>query len=70
MALNSGRSKLSAARKKLHVAWERTLPIWDDSVRRQFEDRYLCPLEPKLRASLRAMEEMSALLRKAEADCE
>lgn len=54
-----GRAMLADAHKELSVAWTRARDAWNDSAARAYEERYLEPLGPKIRATLSAMEKLS-----------
>jgi hypothetical protein len=69
MNLSTGPTKLSGALKKAMIAWEQTEQEWRDSVRDQFEAKYLRPLEDELKNTVREMGTLAEVFAKAERDC-
>jgi len=49
--------------------WEATNLQWHDSVSRDFEEKYLAPLEPQLSATLQRMRSLATSLSAAQQDC-
>ena len=70
MSLSVGRTKLVTALKDLRVRWDRVRSLWDDPVAKDFEAKFLEPLEGKVRSGVSAMENMYELVLKARRDCE
>jgi hypothetical protein len=68
--LTSGSTKLHKAWKKLRLRWESTQREWHDAVSREFEEKYLAPLEPQIDATLQRMRTLSAALAAAQHDCD
>jgi len=68
--LTTGAAKLHKAWKKLRLRWESTKLEWHDSVSRDFEQKYLAPLDPQIDATLQRMRALSTSLTAAEHDCE
>ena len=69
MDLSGGWTELNSARKTLRERWQEVLPAWDDAVRRDFEEHYYQPLEAQVQATLRAMDRLAPILRKARQEC-
>jgi hypothetical protein len=69
MSLATSRARLQGALKDLRARWEQTKAKWDDPMSREFEKRYLAPLEPRVRNTLAAMEKMDSVLVQAKRDC-
>ena len=67
--LYGGKAKLRHAAQKLGLAWEEVQTGWNDSVSRDFQRDYITPLEPQIAAALRAIDQLSEVLTKAEQDC-
>ena len=67
--LYDGKAKLRHAAQKLGLAWEEVQTGWHDSVSRDFERDYIAPLEPCIAAALRAIDQLSEVLTRAEQDC-
>lgn len=70
MSLGTSRSRLKAALKELQVRWDEARTKWDDPQSREFESRYLAPMEPTIRNAMSAMEKMETTLARARRDCE
>ena len=69
MSLNVSQSLLQQSTRELTLKWQNTRDRWDDDVRRQFQERYLEPIEPKVRAALSAMNDMQDLVQQARRQC-
>lgn len=70
MGVYEGSGQLAKALKQLLVQWDDTRLSWDDAQAREFEDKYLIPLQNDLRNTSSAMAHMAALLEKIRRDCE
>lgn len=69
MSAIEGRAKLVQAGKKLLTDWQQTRENWRDENARQFEQRYIAPLEASIRGAVLAMERMSNALEGSRHDC-
>ncbi|MHC4429329.1 MAG: hypothetical protein ACYS0D_12135 [Planctomycetota bacterium] len=69
MSLATSRARLHGALKELRARWDQAKAKWDDPMSRDFEKRYLSPLEPRVRSTVTAMEKMDAILAQARRDC-
>ena len=69
MSIESSRTRLQASIKELLLKWDKANAYWDDKVSRDFEETVLNPLEPKIRITMEAMEEMSGLLQRLKREC-
>ena len=69
MSLTTSRARLQGALKELRARWDEAKAKWDDPMSREFEKRYLAPLEPVVRNTVSAMEKMDAILAQARRDC-
>ena len=69
MSIESSRTRLQASIKELMLKWDKANAYWDDKVSRDFEETVLNPLEPKIRITMEAMEEMSGLLQRLKREC-
>jgi len=69
MSVIDSRAKLIMANKKLMVVWHQTRQAWRDENARQFEEKYMAPLEANIRATILAMERMNHALDSAHHDC-
>lgn len=69
MSTIESRAKLIQAAKKLRSDWQQTKETWRDENCRQFDEKYMAPLESNIRAAALAMERMGAMLNSAQHDC-
>ena len=69
MSLATSRARLQGALKELRAQWDQARTKWDDPMSREFEKRYLAPLEPIVRNTISAMDKMDAILAQARRDC-
>ena len=70
MGIYEGRGTLSKALKQLDNQWQETKVLWDDPRSREFEQRFLAPLELDLRQAVSAMDQMAMLLSRIRSECE
>ena len=70
MSVESSRTRLQQRIKVLMLKWDKANAYWDDKVSRDFKETVLDPLEPKIRVTMEAMEEMSGLLQRLKRECE
>ena len=66
---SAGSMRLREALRTLRVKWDASEADWNDGVRREFEERYLEPLEPRVQATLNSMVNLMQVLAKAQQDC-
>jgi hypothetical protein len=66
---SAGSTRLREALRTLRLKWEASQDDWNDGVRREFEERYLEPLEPRVQATLNSMVNLMQVLAKAQQDC-
>lgn len=66
----SGRGKLYSSLKDLRLRWDDTEKIWDDEIRRNFEEKLFEPLVQHCQAAIRAMDRVSQLMAEVQNDCE
>jgi hypothetical protein len=75
MSLATSRARLQGALKELRAHWDQAKTKWeaktkwDDPMSREFEKRYLAPLEPMVRNTISAMDKMDGILAQARRDC-
>jgi len=69
MSVIDSRAKLIMASKKLMTEWHRAREEWRDENARQFEKKYMEPLELSIRAAALAMERMGNAIESAHHDC-
>jgi hypothetical protein len=66
---SAGSVRLREALRTLRVKWEESQSDWNDEVRREFEERYLESLEPRVLATLNSMTNLMQVLAKAQQEC-
>jgi len=69
MSAIESRAKLVQATKKLMAEWALVRETWRDENCRQFEKKYMAPLEADVRAAVLAIERIGAMLHNAQHDC-
>jgi hypothetical protein len=69
MSLTVGRAKLVQALKDLEMRWEKTRFQWDDAMSDDIGKMVVEPLEPRVRATVSAMEKMFEVLSRARREC-
>ncbi len=69
MSAIGSRAKLIQAAKKLMADWQQVQEAWRDENCRQFDQKYMSPLESSIRAASLALERMETLLENAQQDC-
>lgn len=69
MTSGVGTVQLQDALKKLLVRWEETKEHWDDSVRRDFEKRYIEPLMDQMKVTMQAQDDLSRIMQACYQDC-
>jgi hypothetical protein len=67
--LNSGAAKLEMAMDALMEAAALSLEEWDDQTNRSFQEKYVLPLEPRVRRALDAIHRLAEELDKAQRAC-
>jgi hypothetical protein len=70
MILEGGRSKLYSALKTLQGQWDATEPHWRDSMRIQFTEQVLTPLQDLTTTALQAIDQLDVLLNQMQRECE
>lgn len=68
MSLTTGLIGLHSALKDLRLKWQETQLIWNDSVRRDFEENLWSPLETQVEAAHRALDRLAAIVAQAQQD--
>lgn len=69
MTSGVGTVQLADGMKKMLVRWEETKAFWDDSVRRDFEKKYIEPLIDHLKITMQAQEDLSRMMQACYHDC-
>ncbi len=68
MSLSTGLIGLYSALKDLRQKWDETRVVWNDSVRRDFDENLWAPLETRVEATHRALDRLAAIVAQAEQD--
>lgn len=69
MSLMVGRAKLTQGMKELQMRWEKARIQWDDAMADDIEKSVVEPLEPRIRATVSAIEKMHEILLRAKREC-
>lgn len=69
MSLNPALRNIHQSVKDLIVEWQATKEQWNDAAARDFEKKYLQPLEPAARSALNALNQMEEVIQRARRDC-
>ncbi len=70
MSLQDGRGRLYSSVKTLLAHWDQTDPQWRDTMKTQFVEQVLLPLQEHTAAVLEAADRMDVLLHEMRRDCE
>jgi hypothetical protein len=69
MTSGVGAVQLADALKKMIIKWEETTPFWNDSVRKEFEKKFIEPLVDQIKTSMQAQEDLSRMMQACYHDC-
>lgn len=69
MDISADRAKLHKRLKDLAARWEEVKSLWDDSVRREFEEGHWQSQEALVMTALRAMDQLAAVMVQVRHDC-
>ncbi|HEV3122595.1 MAG TPA: hypothetical protein VGY53_11860 [Isosphaeraceae bacterium] len=67
--MSGGSTKLQYALQNLRMRWEEAQEMWNDSVRVDFDNKHLKPLETQVSATVRAMEKIGEIMAKMKQEC-
>ena len=70
MSLQGGRGSLYDAIKTLRSRWDSTEPHWQDTMKVQFVEQILAPMQDLSAAALGAIDLMDVVLHEMRRDCE
>ena len=70
MSLDTGRYQLFSTFKTLRAHWEETCVHWQDEVRQDFEEQYWQALEPRVQATMAAIDRLGQLINRARQECQ
>lgn len=68
--LHTEASKLELAFELLRSADAEATHHWDDSTHREFQEKYLGPLEPQLKRAVGAVQRLAEVLARAQRECD
>jgi hypothetical protein len=63
------RARLYTQLKDLRARWHELQDVWDDPVRKDFEEGHWAELEARVLAALRAMDQLGTTMAQARHDC-
>jgi len=69
MSLSTGRIQLHSAMKTAKEHWEEVRLAWHDQVSAEFEETCLLPLQTQVQVTLRAIDQLSAILVQMHEEC-
>ncbi len=69
MHVGAGSGKLRHGLKTLRVRWENSEDGWRDSIRQEFENKRIVPLESQATTTLRAMQTLCDVLSRIYREC-
>ena len=70
MKFGSCRSQLYDAQKTARAKWESLGDVWDDTARRDFEEKLWAPLDQRVADMLRAIDQVAVLFTQVRSECE
>lgn len=70
MGIYEGRGQLGKSMKALLNQWSEARGSWNDSVSKNFEEKFLVPMEQDLKDALAAMDHMAVILQQVKRDCQ
>jgi hypothetical protein len=68
--LMTSAGRIRHALENVEVVWQQSSDQWDDAASREFAERYLEPMIPKLKLALDAINRMQYLMTEVQRDCE
>lgn len=69
MNLSTGRSKLHGGLEDLRLHWEEIKVIWNDPVRKDFEEKFWVDLEETVLTAIRGIDRLDQIVRQAQSEC-
>lgn len=69
MNLSTGRSKLHGSLEDLRLHWEEIKIIWNDPVRKEFEEKFWVDLEETVLTAIRGIDRLDQIVRQAQNEC-
>ena len=69
MSLSVAKANLMDAMKILRLRWDRARASWDDAAARQFEQEFIAPLDAKILAAAKGLDQVADLTAQVRRDC-
>jgi hypothetical protein len=69
VSVSTDRAKLHNQLKDLRARWQQVQDVWDDPVRKEFEEGHWAALEAHVQTALRAMDQLASAMTQARHDC-
>ena len=69
MDITTDRAKLHNQLKDLRARWQQVQDIWNDPVRKEFEEGHWAELEARVTAALRAMDQLATVMTQVRHEC-
>ena len=60
--INSLATELNTALKSLHLHWQTTTNLWNDSVSQSFESKFVSPIERDTQTVIKEMNQLAKLI--------
>lgn len=70
MGVYEGRGTLAKAIKTLEARWQETEVEWNDAQSRDFEKRFIAPINVDLQSAVAAMDQVAVLLSRIRQECQ
>jgi hypothetical protein len=70
MGVHEGKGTLAKALKTLENKWLEAKFSWNDQQTREFEERFMVPLQIELRSAVGAMDTVGSLVSRIHSECE
>jgi len=70
MSLQGGRGRLYGALQALQARWDSTEPHWQDTMKVDFVEQILTPLQEQTTTALQAIDQMDVILNAMRRECE
>ncbi len=70
MSASANGARLAALTKDLLIRWRHTREYWMDAKGREFDERYMLPLEATVNSAITGIANLESVIRKVRSDCE
>jgi hypothetical protein len=65
----AGAGRLQDSVKNIRLRWEETKEVWNDTRRAEFDETYMEPIEPQVRATLERLRKLAMVFHQACQEC-